>query len=586
MMYIFNNEKWKKTFFIFLTALIVLSTVMIILYIPFVPGHDFYFHCRRLQALIDNLGNPFLIYLDYDAANGYGYFTKAFYPDVILIPFAILGKFIPLIYVYFIMLFSITVLCGISSYLLVNYIFKIFFAAAASSLLYTFSVYRFIDLYERAALGESISLSLIPLVFLGLCLIIKGNYKKWYVLAIAYSLLIFTHLISSVLMFVAVIILLAVNYKSLIKEPKRLVYLILAGIVTIVITSYYLFPMLEQMASDTFYYEDKSRHSVRITDMVFNFSYVLRSVITFPKDIDWWANYRFFPPIGILLIIPILLRFFVRNKSEQLKYADTGVTIGLICITLSFDIFPWDAFPFRLLDFIQFPWRLFGFSSLFFAIATGYYLSQILKTTKKQLIGSVVVFVIFVFTYTIVDDNAYSYSGRRCFNFTIGKETPLREQSLFGHFHYAGGEYFPTKLPSPDYVWSRGDTVKSKNAATSISEFSKNKGITSFDVDIHIPDRLELPLLYYKGYMAEIDGKRIPVSESPKGLVQIPVEKQGHVKVWYNGTIIQRISYCVSIISIILLCLYIFRESFQKKFRILYISRCRRVSQTESYFKG
>lgn len=554
----------------------MLSAAIITLYIPFAPGHDFYFHCGRLQALIDNLGNPFLIYLDYDAANGYGYFTKAFYPDIMLIPFAILGKFIPLIYVYLIMLFSITVLCGISSYLFVNYLFKNSFAAAVSSLLYTFCVYRIINLYERAALGESISLSLIPLVFLGLCLIIKGNYKKWYVLAIAYSLLIFTHLISSVLMFVIAVVLLAVNYKSLIKQPKRLGYLVLAGIVTIVITSYYLFPMLEQIASNTFYVEDKNHRTLRITDMTFNFSYVLRSVISFPKDINL-STWYFFPPIGILLIMPVLLRFFVRNKSEQLKYADISVIIGLICITPSFDIFPWDIFPFRLLDFIQFPWRLFGFSSLFFAIASGYYLSQILRTTKKQLIGSIIVFAVFVFTYTIIDNDAYSYNERRGYKYTVGKDTPLREQlqmhskkdSLLVYWRVAEGEYFPTKLSSFGYIWSRGDTVKSKNTTTSISGFRKNKGITSLDVDIYIADSLELPLVYYKGYAAEIDGKRIPVSESSKGLVQIPVYKQGHVKVWYNGTIIQRISYCVSIISIVILCLYIFRDFFRKKFRIL-----------------
>lgn len=578
MIHILNNKKREKTFFIFLTVLILLSAAMITLYIPFAPGHDFYFHCGRLQALIDNLGNPFLIYLDYDAANGYGYFTKAFYPDVMLIPFAILGKFIPLIYVYLIMLFSITVLCGISSYLFVNYLFKNSFAAAVSSLLYTFSVYRLNCLYERAALGESISLMLIPFVLLGLCLIIKGNYKKWYILAIAYSLLIFTHLISSVLIFVTVIILLTVNYRSLIREPKRLGYLVLAGIVTIAITSYYLFPMLEQMASDTFYVEDKSQRLVAITDMTFNISYTMQSVISYPDDIYTKLNvWYFFPPIGILLIMPVLLRFFVRNKSGQLKYADISVIIGLICITPSFDIFPWDVFPFRLLDFIQFPWRLFGFSSLFFAIASGYYLSQILKTTKKQLIGSIIVFAVFVFTYTIIDNDAYSYSERRGYKYTVGKDTPLREQlqmhskkdSLLVYWRVAGREYFPTKLSSFDYIWSRGDTVKSKNVTTSISGFRKNKGTTSLDVDVYIPDSLELPLVYYKGYAAEIDGKRLPVNESSKGLVQIPVYKQGHVKVWYNGTIIQRISYCLSIISIVILCLYIFRDFFRKKFRIL-----------------
>jgi hypothetical protein len=181
------------------------------------------------------------------------------------------------------------------------------------------------------------------------------------------------------------------------------------------------------------------------------------------------------------------------------------------------------------------------------------------------------VFAIFIVTYTFINDDVYSYSKRSSFNFAIGKNTPLLKYMLRVDWHIINGEYFPTKLPDFNYIWSRGDTVISKAPSTIVSGLTKDKGITSFDVKTNAPDSLELPLVYYKGYTAEINAERLPVGESSHGLVQIPVNgnEQGYVKVRYSGTIIQRISYCVSVVSIILLCLYIYRGFFRKKFCIL-----------------
>lgn len=166
-------------FWLFFAVLLFLSFLMVYFYQPLCPGQDFFFHYRRLQALMDGLKtSPYLIYLDYDALDGYGYFTKAFYSDFVLIPFALIGNLTSLSFAYQFMLFLMTVLCGVFTYITVNHIYKKPFAAAIAALLYTFAVYRLLDMYHRAALGETLTFTFIPIVFLGLYHIIKGDYKK------------------------------------------------------------------------------------------------------------------------------------------------------------------------------------------------------------------------------------------------------------------------------------------------------------------------------------------------------------------------------------------------------------------------
>jgi len=534
----------KSHFWLFFAVLLFLSFLMMYFYQPLCPGQDFFFHYRRLQALMDGLhSSPYLIYLDYGAIDGYGYFTKAFYSDFVLIPFALIGNITSIEFAYQFMIFTFTVLCGIFTYITVNYIYKNPFAAAIGALLYTFAVYRLLDLYHRAALGETLTFTFIPIVFLGLYQIIKGDYRKWYILTIGFSLMIFTHLISSVLMFVTMLILLIIYNKSLRRDSKRIYFLVLSGIVTLVIVSYYLYPMLEQMLSNTFYYEGRNIMS-KAEDSALGFHWIIWGMFTgiiAPKQI-------FVPGVGLLLTGAIALRILVYGKSAQLKSIDIGVIIGLAYIVVASPLFPWSIFPFNTLNFIQMGWRLFEFSSFFFAVAGGFYLSMLLKTNKRLLIGGCVVVCSIIF---VLANDAKVYKAYRC-----GR--PVTQAAAFSNDYHLGGlEYIPAKVPSIEYIHERGNIIKTKNTGTDISNLHKTDKITSFDIKLGSKETVELPLLYYKGYKAVSDGKELSVSESENGLVQVTVDNPGNVSVYYAGTIVQKISFYITILSIIGLIIYI-----------------------------
>lgn len=547
-----NNR--KSHFWIFFAVLLMLSFVMIYFYQPLCPGQDFFFHYRRFQALMDGMQNSsFLIYIDSTAIDGYGYFTKAFYSDFILIPFALIGNLTSIEFAYQFMIFTMTVLCGVFTYLFVNRVYKNPLAAAISALLFTFCVYRLLDIYHRAALGESLSFTFIPLVFWGLYEIIKGDYRKWYILTIGYSLMIFTHVISSVLMFMTMLIFLIIYSKSLFSDRKRVYSLIIAGIVTLVIVAYYLYPMIEQMMSNTFYYQSREIMS-KAADSGLQIHWLiwgLFSGIVAPAQ-------AFIPGIGVLLTCIVFLRLFINLKSAQLKSLDIGIIIGIVYIFAASSFFPWKIFPFSLLNFIQMGWRLFEFTSFFFAIAGGYYLALLLKTNKRRLFGGTVICIAILFVFI---NDSKMYEIYRC-----GR--PVTQEAAFSNDYHLGGlEYIPEKVPSIEYIHQRGNKVDYARIekTADISNMKKNKGITSFDLKTDTKDILELPLIYYKGYTAKLNDEKIPVTESDNGLIEISVDAPGKVTVYYGGTSIQKISFFLTLAGIVGLCVYIFMSSRRKQ---------------------
>jgi len=543
----------KYHFPIFLVVMLLLTLAMMYFYHPLLDGHDYYFHKMRMEALMEAIRNGnFPQYIDYDAIAGYGYLAKAFYSDFLLIPFAIIGVFTNFIAAYQSMVFTITMLCGIFTYIAVNRIYKNTYAAAISGILYTFCIYRLIDLYHRSALGETIAFTIIPIVFLGLYHIISGDYKKWYILTVGFCLMVYAHTISSVMMFIFAVILLLIYIKRLIKEPKRIYYLILSGIVALPILAYYFLPMIEQVMSDTFYFE--TNRIIELQHAKFSFRTAVwgmtSSIVTDTFQI-------FLPRTGILLTAVLFLRLFVYQKSSLVRNADILVLLGLLCILIVTPIFPWHIFPFNKLNFIQFPWRFYEFASFFFAVAGGYYASQAFRSNKRYF-----AFALLIFTCTVITLS----TDRKNYQLRLTERNISPIGSVENHFNIGvGKEYVPSKVPSLAFIDERGEAVISRNGVSSIENLNKNKGITSFTAKVLLTDMMELPLIYYKGYKATLNGDEVLVTESENGLVEIPVVQSGRVEVWYAGTTIQSFSWYITLISIAGLCVYIALEKRRRR---------------------
>lgn len=537
---------------IYLFILMFLALAMIYFYQPTCDAGDFYVHYNRLQILMDAIRDgKYPIYMDYRMMSGYGYFLKAFYCDIILVPFALIGNYTNILTALNAMYLISTILCGLFTYIATKRIFKNAFTASIAGLLFAFAAYRIFDFYVRGAIAEALSFTFIPIIFWGLYEIINGDYRKWYIIAIGFTLTIFSHLLASVLALLMIIIFLLIYNKSFRNEPKRIRYLLIAGLITFLLTSCYIWPMIEQMLSNTFYYTSKplfgsiSYSAIKPHDVILG---MINGVST--------INTRFLPTIGGLIIFPLFCRFFIFETTKLTHAADIISIIGLVLLVACTTLFPWNIFPFTLFNFIQFTWRLLEFSSLFLSISGAYYLTIALRTNMRRLMTMIILLVIFI---PIFIHGSIAYRIMACNN-----KTPELSYS-YEYNGFIGAEYLPAKIPSVDFINKRGkDSIRTEQN-TLICYFKKDEGNITFEAETSGPDKVELPLIYYKGYRARSDNKHIDIHESDNGLVEILVNGSGKVEVWYEGTTIQRISWYVSLISIFMLIIYIFTINYRRQ---------------------
>ncbi|WP_221412288.1 hypothetical protein [Dysgonomonas sp. 511] len=551
---LFNNTSTnnKTQYWLFVALLVALSIFVMLcngITSKYYAGYDFFFHLHRLEMVIQALREgTYPFYFDYEHVEGYGYFVNGFYPDFILVPFAIVGLFTDAFFAYDFMIFTMTVLCGLIMYHTVRVVYNNRYAAAISSILYTFSMYRLYDVYHRSALAEALSFTFLPLVFLGLYYIIHGDYKKWYVLALSYILLIYTHAISSVLTFITFLVFIAVYYKSFKNEPKRIYYLLLAAGVTFIAVCYYWLPILEQVSHAGYYFNKRLPGGGAGYGKV-GFDYVLWGLLS---GVAYYKT-KLWTGVGIVLVSVIFLRFFIKGqKSDKLRLTDLGVIIGICYIIASARIIPWGSFPLNIISFIQYPWRLYEFSTYFLAIAGGYYLSLLLVKKKQRMLWLVLIVFITMGTIYIHSLNFKEMYPKRDKWDRVRNEFP----SLCNNYNIIGGEYLPAKIPYLEHISHTGIIINAKDPSTSIKSLKRYENKTRVKVVVNKPDTIALPLFYYYGYQATLNGKPVEVSESDIGLVAVPVNESGEIEAWYATTAIRKLSFYVSISVIILLIIF------------------------------
>ena len=560
-----NNQRYQ--FILFILVLSVLSILMMAWYFPdetvTAGGTDLMFHANRFYALCQAIDfGTFPFYINTHTLNEYGYAANLFYPDFMLIPFAFFIPFIGLALSYKLIIFTHTILCGILSYWCIRKVTKDNIIAFLFSLLYTFALYRIIDFSYRGALGEYISFTFLPIIFWGLYEIIYGNYKqRWYIITIGFTCLIYTHLLSAFLIFLIVCISLLICYKAIVKTPSRVIYLGIAGIVSVLLSSFFLFPMFEQLKDNSFYFQTHP-----LANEIGPQSYAVRRILwgMFSGLTDQKLRIE---TIGILLMIPLLFRITIKGKHPYLKFADISMVCGFILIFAVSDQFPWYTFPFNKLTILQFPFRLLQPASFLLACSGAIYMTIIGRQNNRVLL---IVCLIIGGTVLSLKTTGGVYQGYNTYKISNTEDFNLDNLEI------VGAEYLPSVIPSTEtediryriqFIVDRGQTISIQDTASIISNIDRNKAKLQFDIQTQQQDNITLPLLYYKGYKATLDGADIDIKQSKEGLLEIKIPKSGKVEVWYNGTFTQRFSLIVSIISLfgLLTYLYITRIKQNKK---------------------
>ena len=513
------------------------------------------------EVLKDGVFPPII---DYKFMNGFGYALNLFYgPLTTYIPIVIYNIFGTAGLSFKVFSILTVIVSFIAMYKCTYSITKRRSISTISALLYISMPYKLSNIYSRNAIGEFTALIFLPILFEGLYNILNGDKKKSYLLSIGIIGLVLSHTISTIYMALFCLIYLLLNIDKL-KNIKVWKIFGINIVISFLVCAFYAIPLLEHMLSaDYTIFSPQKMGST--PEAVQNTGLSLG---------DLFANeagdqeIRF--SLGFVTIILSILTFFCYKKIKK-DYKDTYISfiiLSIITLVMSTKLFPWLLMP-NFLTVIQFAWRNLGFFAFFASFVLGVnaivFAEDILKKEvfKDTFIFAVII-SIFVFSFLGVlrDWKFDDLSGESLL------DKRIKENEKVPVFQ-VNREYMPLKANNDlDYVQNRENKTYVISGKAEIIEENKEK--LSDDIFIENVESkavLELPYLYYLGYDAEIkyddsNFEKLELTESDKGFLEVEIKQcqKAQIKVRYNGTILEKISYIISAFGLIILIIYIIKE--------------------------
>lgn len=504
-------------------------------------GDDIQFHLGRIEGLKLSIFNgDFFPKINYFFLNGMGYASNIFYPDLLLYPAALLRLAgISIAQSYIIYLIGINFFTFVISYHAFYFWRKSKSKSLMFSLLYTLASYRLSDVIFRAALGEILALMVLPIAFVGLLKIVDGEYRQFYWLTIGMALLFASHLITAFIFCLFIVVFLLLNWRKLVQEKQRIVFLAVATVSTVGLVALYLFPMLEQLQfqklavqTDQMFYLEKTAQS---------FSYYLKNA---------WNNLGF-NNVGLLILVMMVL--FIGRIKNVSKLGKQLLFSSLLFLFLATNYFPYRYFNQTLLNNIQFPWRFFTIVTLCMCWLISDQLDVVLPQKKwvQRMLLPIVGLVLIV-------SSLFYQSGLKI---TVFEKERVVPYSFFSELNPEVLGYGQEYLPSGFKYMMDSHSLIVEPPTTKVSNLSRTYNVMALDFQEAEKTRLLFPIIYYKGYQVEVEGaatvSKIKKSEIPYGFSEVEVTGTGRLIFWYEGTPLQKFSAGVSVISILLLLSYI-----------------------------
>ena len=569
-MYNITMKQRRKYLLIVFSAL----AITIVSLIPFYSesifnSQDLSFHLSRIDGVLTCLQDrqfPFAIYPFKN--NGYGYGSPLFYCDIFLVLPALLYRIgFSLIEAYKIFIF-VSCFLGTTIFMYTClYITNNKTSSFIATILWSLSSYRIIDIFIRAAVGEILALNFLPLFILSVYKLFVEQKNCYLLLGITFSLLLFSHNITFVLSVITFALICLINANCIIKNPNILKVTIKGAILSICLCSFYIFPMMEQMASQEFIMNSSLG---KMLENGFELKRLFSDFIF--QNINGQISHplQFIFVLGIIPTLFLPLVFFIRAKHTIL--IDFAKKITIVCMILILFSTDLTVLPeLKIFSFMQFPWRVFTIVVTISPIV----FAAIMKHIPNNSVFCTLVSVIFVFCIANVsnvfnviinsDDvipNKESYSAI----FHEQKYNPYVKNVFYNMVELGGGEYLPN---THEFNYKdMGQCISFQNYEPAICDYYRQGTTIIFKYNYSYEERVLAPLSYYKGYKTyEVDHNLNIIREiniAPDAYskrVSFIAEKGEHLYlIKYEGTNIQKISLFVSLIGLAYIMIYMFKN--------------------------
>lgn len=545
------NEKKKK--WICYGIILIVATLMCypLFRDSFFSSHDGDFHMARSFGTLEQIRNGNSIFVIARYSHNLGFAWNLFYPPVstfISAFFELLSGDVAIGMKCFI--FLTYFLSGISMFKLVNDIYKDKKAAIIASVIYMTAPYRILNTYTRLAVGEMASFIFIPMIFRGVYYILNEKMDKKYIFIFGTILLLLSHNISTLLVFILGFILVCLNIKKIFANKKTILWPLIGSLIIIVLSVlFFEIPLIETKMGAEYevfrYGKMYSRTSVM--------GHALNPLQLLFRNADGTDSSMYFC-IGLPILIGLILTLFYYKKNKDKELYRYFLLVGVISLISSTFIFPWIMMP-SIILMIQFPWRLLEIVIFALAIIAGINFSSLINSFNKKWIKYGIISLI------ILISSGYALTFTKNIEYKVADNNLFLEEEIIDTKNHVSRyssflEYWPQKaIKNIDYINRRDQKVLITDGEAKISNESKVNGVLDFDIDnVYDDTTLELPYLYYKGYVVRFtdnngNKKVIDCYENEMGLVSIKLKSgdTGHIEVKYEMTKLHKICLCISL---------------------------------------
>lgn len=522
-------------------------------------GDDMMFHLLRIGELGNELrrGSAFPVYMYRDVYSYFGYPLPIFYCSFFLYPFAALVCMgASAIFAYKIMVIVIMLGVFFSAYFsLMRWRNNTEFAMAGA-FVYGIQPYFLIDLFVRAAIGEAFAFIFIPIVLLGFWLAISGenNIEAVIGLALGMTGIVCSHVISTFLMIITLAVIFVIECIRRKVSIKVLFRLCMSALICLFLSLWYVAPLVEQMLTMTFRAEDTNNFAKGTVDFI---SLLIPMHMNLVVSSVFHIDLR---PVqvggAILVVIAFVIYAYLSGIWHKLpqKVKVLLVMCGVLTICLMIPVI-WIPLG-KVIGFIQFPWRIFIIISV---IGTMSIVLTLDANRDNVFYKNVLTISMVSAVYVLITFFAYFMLRGVLYNVTGGSLGSADTRVVY------------TTETSDDLYLSSyvSDELFSENRSISLPEngtidygyvIDTDEGKVVLSISQNQSDSgqwVEFPFLMYKGYAARNvnDQTEYQVRMSQRGLVEvlIPAGTVGDVVVSYVGTVVQAVSFYVSVISIVAL---------------------------------
>ena len=537
----------RKIYIVLLIASLVMSLFMIwpTGYMTF--GDDLFFHMNRIYGIRDGILRGITwVKLQQNWYNGHGYPVGVFYGDVLLYfpaVFNIAGIDMQSSYKLFV--FLIHLLTVFSAYFCFSRMYggKL---GCYSSIFYSFLLFRFIDLYQRAAIGEFCAMAFLPYLFYAVYLLWNDDFIKSRIMfVIGFTGILQTHLITCELAMVMVFALLIGSPRRTFTK-RRILSLTVSAVCVLLANQSFVVPFIDFSSACRIAVMNNSITNVAV--------FIYQIMDPFDGHLITFATIQML----FVLIIASIFRFRktllgdhdnakTENKCESRVSFNLLLVLAVLFIFAGTPFFPWNQIiKIRLLTMpvasIQFVWRFLSITGVIATAMICEIFSRISGDKKSHKCARICLLAVFILPgiiYSFTANTQKTYA-----RFSFDSSALYSKWCSLDEYLIADTDYFDV---SPDY--SIGGNV-------TISDYSKDGTTIDFTYETENGGSIDLPLFNYPYYRAEIDGvHEIPIENGNNNCIRLtlPQNTKGTVHVQFHMPLLWILSLIASLASILAL---------------------------------